>query len=119
MDSSAIPPQPSHNVDLTQLDQQVKAIVNVAQGDSVALLALLRVLESLHREICEGAFHASLPNTRQALYSLLRDIEAEGGWPHIPRLKIQALLGDFFLEEQCIRLEGEGDKAAKSPIVDN
>jgi hypothetical protein len=84
--------------ELTALQQQVKTIAQAAAGDSLKLLALLRVLEQLHREICEGAFQESMPNTRQALYSLLRDIEAEGGWPHIPRMKLQAFLSEFFLE---------------------
>jgi hypothetical protein len=55
----------------------------------------------MHREICEEHFHPSLPDTRQALYTLLRDIEAEGGWPHIPRMKIQALIGEFLLAENA------------------
>jgi hypothetical protein len=33
-----------------------------------------------------------LPDNRQALYSLLRDIEAEGGWPYIERMRLQAFL---------------------------
>lgn len=84
--------------ELDALSQQVMTIAQQSNGDSVALLALLRVLEKLHREICEGAFQTSLPNTRQALYSLLRDIESEGGWPHIPRMKLQAFLSEFFIE---------------------
>jgi hypothetical protein len=78
--------------ELQALAQNVQALAQQAAGESTQLLALLRVLEGLHREICDGAFQQSLPNTRQTLYSLLRDIEAEGGWPHIPRLKLQHLL---------------------------
>jgi hypothetical protein len=77
---------------LQALAQTVQDLAQQAAGSSTELLALLRVLESLHREICEGAFQQSLPNTRQTLYSLLRDIESQGGWPHIPRLKLQRLL---------------------------
>ncbi|NMG10737.1 hypothetical protein [Brasilonema sp. UFV-L1] len=62
------------------------------QGNAKALLALLRQLEQLHREIRDGAFQQSLPDNRQALYSLLRDIEAEGGWPYIERMRLQAFL---------------------------
>jgi hypothetical protein len=78
--------------ELQALAQNVQALAHQAAGNSTQLLALLRVLESLHREICDGAFQQSLPNNRQTLYSLLRDIEAQGGWPHIPRLKLQRLL---------------------------
>jgi hypothetical protein len=96
---SATPHSPhAPQSELDALSQQVIAIAHQSEGDSLALLALLRVLERLHREICEGAFQASLPNTRQALYSLLRDIESEGGWPHIPRMKLQAFLSEFFIE---------------------
>ncbi len=99
MDSANNEFQKALKPDLDALSQQVMTIAQKADGDSLALLALLRVLEQLHREICEGAFQTSLPNTRQALYALLRDIENEGGWPHIPRMKLQAFLSEFFIEE--------------------
>jgi hypothetical protein len=55
-------------------------------------LALLRTLESLHQEIRESVFQASLPDSRQALYALLKDMEATGGWPYIHRMKLQSFL---------------------------
>lgn len=60
--------------------------------DSLGLLGILRTLEKLHQEIRDNLFQASLPDNRQALYKLLRDIEAKGGWPYIYRIKLQALL---------------------------
>jgi hypothetical protein len=78
--------------ELTEISQAIITLAQTAQGDSLALLALLRFLEGLHREICEGLFQEALPDNRQALYALLRDIEAEGGWPYIYRLKLQAFL---------------------------
>jgi uncharacterized membrane protein YccC len=80
------------NLALNRLAQTVQELAQQAAGSSTQLLALLRVLESSHREICEGAFQQSLPNTRQNLHFLLRDIESQGGWPYIPRLKLQRLL---------------------------
>ena len=68
------------------------ALAQSCQGDSLALLALLRWLEALHREIRDGIFQASLPDNRQALYMLLKDIESEGGWPYIERMKLQSFL---------------------------
>ncbi|BAY94612.1 MULTISPECIES: hypothetical protein [unclassified Tolypothrix] len=65
------------------------------EGDAIALLALLRQLEQLHREIRDGAFQATLPENRQQLYSLLKDIESEGGWPYIERMRIQAFLANL------------------------
>ncbi|MBD2326621.1 hypothetical protein [Alkalinema sp. FACHB-956] len=78
--------------ELQDLMGVVKNLAQQAEGDTFALLALLRVLEQLHREIFEGAFQDSLPTTRHGLYNLLKDIELEGGWPHIPRMKIQQLM---------------------------
>lgn len=78
--------------DFDQVTQRVRAIAKESQGDGIALLALLRVLEALHREIREGLFQESLPSNRQALYALLRDIEASGGWPYIHRMRLQEFL---------------------------
>lgn len=64
----------------------------ISQGDILAILALLRQLEKLHREVRDGIFQESLPSNRQALYSLLKDIEAQGGWPYIERMRIQNLM---------------------------
>jgi len=85
--------------------QEITATVHSAaqkyQGDTLALLSLLRVLEELHQVMRDGFFQDTLPTNRQELYSLLKDIEAAGGWPYIPRMRIGALLaalqpGDFF-----------------------
>jgi hypothetical protein len=99
MDSSTSPPNAALQQDLAALSAQIGAIAGAVQTDSLSLLALLRLLERQHREICEVHFQPALPNTRQALYTLLRDIESEGGWPHIPRMKVQALMSEFLLAE--------------------
>lgn len=76
--------------------QKITTVVDDAakscQGNITALLQLLRQLEQLHREIRDGTFQESLPNNRQQLYALLKDIESEGGWPYIERMKLQAFL---------------------------
>jgi hypothetical protein len=80
------------------LDEIVIAIHSIAdrdREDAIALLKLLRTLEQLHREIQQGYFQSALPNSRQALYSLLRDIEENGGWPYIQRWKLQALFANL------------------------
>ncbi|MBF2006095.1 hypothetical protein ACF3DV_08535 [Chlorogloeopsis fritschii PCC 9212] len=77
---------------LQDIATEVHNAVQFCQGDTIALLALLRQLERLHREIRDGAFQESLPNNRQALYSLLKDIESEGGWPYIERMRLQEFL---------------------------
>ena len=77
------------------LQEISSAIVHMAkecEGDSHCLLTLLRTLESLHREIREELFEPSLPNTRNALSNLLREIEETGGWPYIERMRLQTLL---------------------------
>jgi hypothetical protein len=40
-------------------------------------------------------FQASLPDNRQALYALLKDIEESGGWPYVERLKLRSLLSNL------------------------
>jgi hypothetical protein len=82
-----------------QFSQQLQAIATavhdvsrMAQGDTIALLNLLRHLEQLHRDIRDGAFQESLPDNRQKLYSLLKDIESEGGWPYIERMRLKTFL---------------------------
>lgn len=87
--------------ELPDFEQITNAITNLAEaskGDSIKLLALLRLLESLHRDVCEGLFQESLPDNRQALYALLRDIEAEGGWPYIRRMGLQSFLINLYPE---------------------
>ena len=72
-----------------------EALTSTAAGLVVALLALLRLLEQRHRDICETLFYDALPDNRQTLYALLRDIEVNGGWPYIQRMKLQALLANL------------------------
>lgn len=95
----------SNNFESVMLSYKLQAInvavqdaVTACQGDIIQLLALLRQLESLHREIRDGVFQSNLPENRQALYALLREIESEGGWPYIERMRLQAFLK--FLEQE-------------------
>ncbi|MBW4464516.1 MAG: hypothetical protein KME07_03625 [Pegethrix bostrychoides GSE-TBD4-15B] len=84
--------------DLESIATSVWTVVQPQQGQSMALLAVLRLLERLHQEIRDGLFQESLPENRQALYALLRDIEQQGGWPYIHRMKLQAFLTSFLSE---------------------
>ncbi len=85
--------------DLQQISELIEKAAIARQDDCVALLALLRLLELRHREIRETAFRNSLPTSRHTLYSLLRDIEVNGGWPYIQRMKLRSLFENFFPEE--------------------
>ncbi|MBD2136148.1 hypothetical protein H6F32_00795 [Anabaena sp. FACHB-1237] len=89
-----------------QLDT-ISSVVSTAsqscQGDVMALLNLLRHLEKLHKEIRDGLFQESLPDNRQRLYSLLKNMESQGGWPYIERMRLQALLVKFSDEDQDIQ----------------
>jgi hypothetical protein len=80
------------STDLAAIATQIRTVADQRQGDELALLALLRLLEALHKEIQEGLFQDCLPDNRQGLYALLKDMEAEGGWPYIPRMKIRAIM---------------------------
>jgi len=77
---------------LQAISSAVKDIAQACDGDVISLLAVLRHLEQLHKEIRDGVFQKNLPDNRQRLYSLLKDIESEGGWPYIARKRVQALL---------------------------
>ena len=81
--------------DLQSLADSVKAIAENNQDDPIAILAILRTLERLHQELREGSFQQTLPDNRQALYNLLKDIETKGGWPYIPRLRLSYLLENW------------------------
>lgn len=78
-----------------ETERLMASIWELAQGyqeDSRSLLIILRLLEQLHWQIREKLFHPALPNTRHELYQLLRDIEENGGWPHIERMRLRSLL---------------------------
>ena len=83
---------------LEQISDLIHATAKQREGDCLALLELLRSLNDLHYEIRETIFREALPDNRQKLYSLLKDIEQEGGWPYIPRMKLLALLENMDLE---------------------
>ncbi|WP_373540338.1 hypothetical protein [Chamaesiphon sp.] len=86
--------------DLAEITTKIHDIADRDRADPVALLQLLRTLEQLHHEIQQGYFQSALPNTRQALYSLLRDIEENGGWPYIQRWKLQELFANLAATEK-------------------
>ena len=88
----------------------IRILAEQHRGDERSLLKILRTLEALHREICEGLFQEALPTNRQALYSFLKDIESEGGWPYIKRMRIQALLVNLLeAEKQAEALVSDGN----------
>jgi hypothetical protein len=85
---------------MSAISSEILAIADRSSDDVMALLHLLRTLEQLHHEIQADYFQAALPDSRQSLYALLREIEENGGWPYIQRFKLQAL---------CANLQ-EGDR---------
>ncbi len=80
---------------MTAIASEILAIADRSSDDVLALLHLLRTLEQLHHEIQADYFQAALPDSRQSLYALLRDIEENGGWPYIQRFKLQALCANL------------------------
>jgi hypothetical protein len=81
-----------------ELAKVALAWAKVCEGDCFELLSLLRTLESLHRQIRDNLFQAALPDNRQKLYALLREIEENGGWPYIERMKLRQLLTNLEAE---------------------
>lgn len=87
-------------IELERIVAQIQEIADRDRADPLALLLLLRTLEQIHREIQQGYFQSALPNSRQSLFALLRDIEENGGWPYIQRWKLQELLANLPESEQ-------------------
>lgn len=94
-------------VKLDHLPDDLQALANIVEqaalsrrGDEVALLELLRLLESLHAFIRDEWFQEAMPTNRQRLYKLLRDIEVNGGWPYIQRMRLRSLLKALEIDEQ-------------------
>lgn len=70
----------------------IRQVVAQSKGDAIAQLRVLRFLEDLHRDIRESEFQPALPTDRHGLNNLLKEMEAEGGWPYIPKMNLRALL---------------------------
>lgn len=88
--------------------QVVDAAAKSREGNCPALLKLLRILDELHSEIRDTLFREALPDNRQRLYRLLKDMEQEGGWPYIRRMKITELLEN--IKEDAEDTEELGDR---------
>ncbi|MGI0485346.1 hypothetical protein ACN4EK_07905 [Pantanalinema rosaneae CENA516] len=104
-----------NGLEVEPLESQLQAVADTVrylaqshQGDCLALLSILRMLESLHADVRDTWFQPALPDNRQALYNLLRDIEASGGWPYIYRMRLHELLKNF-----------QGDLTVEPPVDSN
>ena len=75
-----------------KLSTEIYHLAQQNQDDLLFLLSLLRNLEQTHRQIRTEMFETSLPKTRNDLYNLVKDIEEQGGWPYIERMKLQSIL---------------------------
>jgi len=86
--------QQGQTADLSELEALSDRILQISQahqGDAESLLQILRILETLHKRIRDDLFQPALPISRHELFNLLRDIETNGGWPHIYRMKINEI----------------------------
>ena len=84
-------------VKFSQINAEIDKLAQQHQDDPRFLLALLRNLEQIHRQIRTSMFEPSLPSTRNKLYDLVKEIEEQGGWPYIERMKLQQLLKNIEL----------------------
>ncbi len=82
-------------VPLQAIGADIWTLAKSYEGDTHSLLALLRTLEQAHRKIRESLFQQSLPDNRQQLYALLKNIEESGGWPYVERMKLRSLLANL------------------------
>ncbi len=103
----------SLEVPLQAISAEIWVLAKSQEGDSQSLLALLRTLEQAHREIRESLFQASLPDNRQNLYALLKNIEESGGWPYVERMKLRSLLAN--LPEATLSNPQLGEASESSP----
>ena len=92
---------------LQEIVVKVNKVAEQCDGDAQALLDLLRVLETLHREIRANQFEPSLPNTRNDLYEFLKDIDETGGWPYIERMKLRAFFKAVAIDSEMLTNEAE------------
>ena len=92
-----------HSVDLDSLLADVAkdlfALAEKNQHDNLFLLSLLRSLEQIHRQIRVNYFDLALPQTRNDLYQFVREIEEQGGWPYIERMRLKELLQNLEHDE--------------------
>ena len=79
---------------------EIYALADKHRGDSLFLLSLLRDLEKIHRQIRVEFFEETLPQTRNDLYQLVRDIEEKGGWPYIERMRLREILQNIEPEQE-------------------
>lgn len=84
---------------LQQTTEAIRQLAQQKRGDAESLLHLLRSLEAVHQEIRESVFQEALPTNRQELYNFLRDMEGNGGWPYMGRMKLQAFLAQLEISE--------------------
>ena len=103
--------------ELQAIATTVRSLAQHGQGDSLALVALLRQLEDLHRESRDRILQTSLPEKRQALYALLKDIEAEGGWPYIELMKLQSFLANLPAEASTEPNDGIAQPTGAKPPI--
>ena len=90
--------------DFSSIDCLIQEKVDQSRGDVIAHLKMLRFLERVHQDIRELHFQPALPADRHSLHNLLKEMEAEGGWPYIPKMSLRELISQ---EERTIQ-----DKAA-------
>jgi hypothetical protein len=92
--------QQSDTLELNAMSDRLRSLAKKYEGDPQQLLGILRTLEQLHNEICENLFQPALPNTRHGLFDLLQDIEANGGWPYIYRIRLGDLCSNLIDAEE-------------------
>lgn len=83
------------DTELTQIMETTLNLANDYKSDVLLLIKILRNLEAIHREVREELFNPLLPNTRHGLYALLKDIDENGGWPYIERMKLQYICENY------------------------
>lgn len=116
--SSGNPPQTVLEERLEKALMEIWDLSCTSKGNTLQILAILRTLENLHQKIRDNFFQESLPDNRQSLYALLRDIEAKGGWPYIYRMKLNDLINRLTPDEKEALYEKESN-ASSTPSANS
>ena len=94
---------------LKQTAKDIYVLAEEHRDDSLFLLSLLRDLEQIHRQVRVQYFQAALPETRNDLYRFVKDIEEQGGWPYIERMRLKDLLQNMNRNDAVTDSEKESD----------
>lgn len=77
--------------EVKEICTQIWNLSEKSKDSTLDLVLILREIESVHRQVREQLLDQSLPDTRHRLYIIIKHLEETGGWPYIPRMRLNQL----------------------------